>query len=788
MEDQRALEDVRSGSRAGIRRDPLRAPLPRRGRRLAHRHLGQERASVRGSAAAATSMTVPPTAAAAPRPLLPLLLLLLALSPGAGGDAQRGSPLLLPDVKFSCRGRATGYYADVELRCSVFHYCGPEADRYSFVCPPKSTFNQRLLMCDYEPGAAELCPHSESYYNVTTATSSTTPRVRKPVTRPPTTTTEPPTTVPPTTVAVFGKPRVTTPAVSSDEDEWLDDDGGNETAAVNETRWSQPVQQDEGGWLPSEPFDRQALFESLHESGVTYEEPRSSGDSGANSFVVYDPSELGRPFYYQPEPAGYELSDEPPRSSYEQSMGPPRPSYEQSMEPPRPSYEQPMEPPRPPWQPMAQVLLGRPDGSYHKTPSGYFEFRHRASRRRARSTRVKRQLLLSRFFKRQPLRPPPPPREEEWLPSVHFPLKSFFPVVHEPAWPPFRLPPPKGAAAAPPPFRGPRPSRPMHVFGGGRPPMPHPENFMPPFNPEMRPWSQLGVSYLPESMFVPAHVMHNSGPPPPTSPPLTEPPPMRPPLLTHPPMRPPMTHPPMPHPSMTRSPVSRSPPRKKPSRRRRPTPTRAPPTSTPFTKENRTYSWYGGWTTMPPRATPARPQRPTQLTPFVPTLPPRAPTQPKPLPPSTQPRPPPPTTSAKPKPAQSRPASPKSTATLKLSGTTPFSWERLRTTTARPSTTPRPATVVRVFSNKIGSSVMATAGTPRTTTARPSTAADVKDNVIGNGRDRGFPFEFFTDINKLLERSTPQPQPVYKPPTASREPVTEVVTAISFSESAPAAA
>ncbi|KAL1420498.1 hypothetical protein MTO96_024171 [Rhipicephalus appendiculatus] len=131
---------------------------------------------------------------------------------------------------------------------------------------------------------------------------------------------------------------------------------------------------------------------------------------------------------------------------------------------------------------------------------------------------------------------------------------------------------------------------------------------------------------------------------------------------------------------------------------------------------------------------------------------------------------------------------PTTTAKLKLSATTPFSWERLRMTTST-STTPQPATVVRVFSNKIGSSVMATAGTPRTTTSTtPSTttAADVKENVIGNGRDRGFPFEFFTDVNKLVSRTTPQPQPVYKPP-ASREPVTEVVTAISFSESALAA-
>ncbi|XP_075527375.1 uncharacterized protein LOC142559704 [Dermacentor variabilis] len=713
---------------------------------------------------------------------LPLLLALAA----AAAAATQPPPLQLPDVKFSCQGRATGYYADIDLRCSVFHYCGAQGDRYSFVCPPKSTFNQRLLMCDYEPGALELCPRSESLYNI----STTTPRLRKPVTRPPTTTTTPaPSSTPsPTPVAVFGKPRSTTTVPPSDEDEdWLDDEGvrnetqwsSNETQwpsneaqwSSNETRWSQPVQHHEdGGWQPSEQlFDRDALFDNLrsHESAVTYEEPRS-GDSGANSFVVYDPSELGRPFYYQPEPASYE-------------------------------------PPRPPWQPMAEVLLGRPTGNYYKTPSGYFEYRHRSSRRRARSVRGKRQLLLSRFFKRQPLRLPPPREEESgWLPSVHFPLRGFFPP-DPPAWPSLRLPPAKGAAPPPTPFQAEhRPN--AHVFGR---PLLHPDRFLPPrpqlppFSPDLRPWSQLGVSYLPETMFVPHHVIpsrtapptmvahrqtapppmvaHRQTAPPPmvvsrqTAPPpmvvsrQTAPPPMLVPRHTAPyPLLPPrLTTPPPMVPlrqAASRLPIKRPPPRKKPSRRRRPTPPPRTTTRSPPAKDNRTYSWYGGWTTIaPPRSVPEKPTlasptppRSTQLW-FLSSKPPNS-------------------------------SSPKSTqtATFKLSATTPFSWERLRTSTS--TTTPRPATIVRVFSNKIGSSVMATAGTPRTTTTSkpPTTAADVKDNVIGNGRDRGFPFEFFTDVNKLLARTTPQPQPVYKP-QASRQPVTEVVTAISFSESAPAA-
>ncbi|XP_037289055.2 uncharacterized protein LOC119181918 [Rhipicephalus microplus] len=682
---------------------------------------------------------------------LPLLLALAAAT-----TQPPPSPLQLPDVKFSCQGRDTGYYADVELRCSVFHYCGAQGDRYSFVCPPKSTFNQRLLMCDYEARALEVCPHSESLYNVNTTMP---PRLRKPVTRPPTTTTPPPPSSTPSTstVAVFGRPRITTTTAAppaEEEEEWLDDEGNGTQWFGNETtRWSQPIQPDleeegGGGWQPTEPlFDREAIFHNLrtHESAVTYEEPRGD-DSGANSFVVYDPNELGRPFYYQPDPANYE-------------------------------------PPRPPWQPMAQVLLGRPAGNYYKTPSGYFEFRHRSSRRRARSTRMKRQLLLSRLFKRQPLRLPPPREEDNgWLPSIHFPLRGFFPPDAPPSWHSLQMPPAKSPA----PFQA--EDRP-HGYVFGRP-VSRPDHFVPqraplhPFSPELRPWSQLGVSYLSESMFVPPHVIPRPRPPPrQAAPPVMMAPsrqtaspvivpsrqtaspvmtahrhtvasPSLPPRQKGLPPLVPLKQAAAPHP------MKRPPPRKKSSRRRRPT-TRTTTRSPPLVKDNRTYSWFGGWTTIaPPMSVPvkptlANPTRPTQLWSLS---------------------------------NKSSNSSSKSTttATLKLSATTPFSWERLRTTTS--TSTPQPATVVRVFSNKIGSSVMATAGTPRTTTSTPpsTTAADVKENVIGNGRDRGFPFEFFTDVNKLVSRTTPQPQPVYKPP-ASREPVTEVVTAISFSESALAA-
>ncbi|KAL3244957.1 hypothetical protein MRX96_018359 [Rhipicephalus microplus] len=374
---------------------------------------------------------------------------------------------------------------------------------------------------------------------------------------------------------------------------------------------------------------------------------------------------------------------------------------------------------------------------------------------------MKRQLLLSRLFKRQPLRLPPPREEDNgWLPSIHFPLRGFFPPDAPPSWHSLQMPPAKSPA----PFQA--EDRP-HGYVFGRP-VSRPDHFvpqrapLPPFSPELRPWSQLGVSYLSESMFVPPHVIPRPRPPPrQAAPPVMMAPsrqtaspvivpsrqtaspvmtahrhtvasPSLPPRQTGLPPLVPLKQAAAPHP------MKRPPPRKKSSRRRRPT-TRTTTRSPPLVKDNRTYSWFDLRSCGPCRT--SRLSSSSKST---------------------------------------------TTATLKLSATTPFSWERLRTTTS--TSTPQPATVVRVFSNKIGSSVMATAGTPRTTTSTPpsTTAADVKENVIGNGRDRGFPFEFFTDVNKLVSRTTPQPQPVYKPP-ASREPVTEVVTAISFSESALAA-
>lgn len=48
---------------------------------------------------------------------------------------------LLPQSKFSCNGKKTGYYADDGLNCEVFHYCQDNA-RHSWICPEGFSFHQ----------------------------------------------------------------------------------------------------------------------------------------------------------------------------------------------------------------------------------------------------------------------------------------------------------------------------------------------------------------------------------------------------------------------------------------------------------------------------------------------------------------------------------------------------------------------------------------------------------------------------------------------------------------------
>lgn len=97
------------------------------------------------------------------------------LTPYAPGDVR--GPLEY-EVKFSCRGRRNGYYADLDHSCKVWHYCNTtrEIDQYkrifswtymhySYVCPqPGTRYDQVLRECVPESKAIVRCQESELYY------------------------------------------------------------------------------------------------------------------------------------------------------------------------------------------------------------------------------------------------------------------------------------------------------------------------------------------------------------------------------------------------------------------------------------------------------------------------------------------------------------------------------------------------------------------------------------------------------------------------------------------------
>ncbi|KAJ9592201.1 hypothetical protein L9F63_001317, partial [Diploptera punctata] len=72
--------------------------------------------------------------------------------------------LLLPNSKFDCNGKKTGYYADDGLNCEVFHYCQDNA-RHSWICPEGFLFHQVHLIC-MPPSGDNICPQSSQYHFV----------------------------------------------------------------------------------------------------------------------------------------------------------------------------------------------------------------------------------------------------------------------------------------------------------------------------------------------------------------------------------------------------------------------------------------------------------------------------------------------------------------------------------------------------------------------------------------------------------------------------------------------
>ncbi|XP_047990170.1 sporozoite surface protein 2 [Leguminivora glycinivorella] len=61
----------------------------------------------------------------------------------------QGQTKTIPRTRFTCVGRTSGYYADVEAGCQVYHMCDGLGRQFSYTCPNTTLFQQRMLICDH---------------------------------------------------------------------------------------------------------------------------------------------------------------------------------------------------------------------------------------------------------------------------------------------------------------------------------------------------------------------------------------------------------------------------------------------------------------------------------------------------------------------------------------------------------------------------------------------------------------------------------------------------------------
>lgn len=69
----------------------------------------------------------------------------------------------IPENNFNCKGRHDGYYANIELKCQVYHHCAVGHQRYDFLCPNYTLFDQTTFTCRFVNTVD--CEASENHYN-----------------------------------------------------------------------------------------------------------------------------------------------------------------------------------------------------------------------------------------------------------------------------------------------------------------------------------------------------------------------------------------------------------------------------------------------------------------------------------------------------------------------------------------------------------------------------------------------------------------------------------------------
>lgn len=68
----------------------------------------------------------------------------------------------IPENNFDCKGRHDGYYANIELSCQVYHHCAVGHQRYDFLCPNYTLFDQTTFTCRFVNTVD--CAASENHY------------------------------------------------------------------------------------------------------------------------------------------------------------------------------------------------------------------------------------------------------------------------------------------------------------------------------------------------------------------------------------------------------------------------------------------------------------------------------------------------------------------------------------------------------------------------------------------------------------------------------------------------
>lgn len=56
----------------------------------------------------------------------------------------------IPETDFDCKQQAyTGFYADPQAQCQLFHLCQADGRTSSYLCPIGTLFSQQYFVCDW---------------------------------------------------------------------------------------------------------------------------------------------------------------------------------------------------------------------------------------------------------------------------------------------------------------------------------------------------------------------------------------------------------------------------------------------------------------------------------------------------------------------------------------------------------------------------------------------------------------------------------------------------------------